>query len=172
MASFHIVRLRAYVHLLHSLLRCFRKCRANPGGSCLNVQATDAVGFRLFAGQVPAKCETAEARVFTSSLLALRFRTACRDRRCAMPALISSSPQPSAIRRMCIRQLRVEATLSAMSSLASRCAEHDRTCVSVPPAGRPHRPWAEIARAMVHGHGGGHGGKPCKFTHRPEILCW
>ena len=115
-ASFHIVRWQAYLHLLHCLLRCFRKCRANPGGSCLNVQATDAAGFRLFSGQVPAKCETAEARVFTSSLLALRFRTACRDRRCAMPALISSSPQPSAIRQMCVRQLRVEATLSAMSS--------------------------------------------------------
>jgi hypothetical protein len=33
-ASFHLVRWRAYLHVLHCLLRCFRKCRSNPGGSC------------------------------------------------------------------------------------------------------------------------------------------
>ena len=85
-------------------------------------------------------------------VIALRFSTAWRDRgrQCAMPALISSSPQPSAMADM-----RKATTYGGDPS----GHEHSQVCeaqLAYPSRrpGRPHRPRAEIEGAWCTGTGG------------------
>jgi hypothetical protein len=142
-ASFQLGRRRAYPNLSHCLPRCFRKCRANPGGSRLNVQPASAAGFLFFSRPVRAERETTEARVSTLSLLALCFNTAWRDRECAMPGLILSSPQPAAVADM-HKATTYEGDHSGH--------EHSQVCEAqlAYPSRRPgrlHRPRAEIEGA-------------------------
>ena len=165
-ASFQLGRCRAYLHLRRCLLWCFRKCRANPGGSRLNVRLVGVAGFLLLFRASPCRARNSRSTsVNFVIVIALRFSTAWRDRgcQCAMPGLISSSPQPSAMADM-----RKATTYGGDPS----GHEHSQVCeaqLAYPSRrpGRPHRPRAEIEGAWCTGTGG----KPIHMR-RLEILSW